>query len=1677
MKKIIYPIIFLVIMLIFTACMETSLRKELSDELYAVQSSGAYNVYSDDVFQALEIGFNADFVSELDQISVNPDLMKIRKRTDSGIILALINPDSVIGRGDFLFTVPAITSKDIISVNVIDGDSVRASIPLPNGVSVLDTEINTNQSFDLYIYTKNLSTLQALEFTLNFDPNYIIVDPAYGDNYLEVLGTFQPALLIKSKTNNSITLSFVFQQEVNITEELSFKLRMKSLSTNTTTNVTFSGTSALNSSAVSLGTAFNNGGITVNSSLTPELLGDFDSDDQVDIQDFLAFVTHYNSSSGDGTYETLYDIGPAQDYFKGDWDGIYDVANPDGAVNIIDFIVFANNYGLTKPTNDNQPPSVPGNPDPVDNAQNVSTDPVLEWTASTDPENDTISYEVYFGTVVDPQALVMTVDTPLATFTGLSNSTTYYWKVVAKDSNNNRTEGDIWRFTTLAGTNNPPSAPINPSPSDSATGVNTSVTLSWGASTDPDGDTVAYDFYFGTSTNPSLVISNLGGTSYSRTGLSNDTQYYWKVVAKDTHSNTTSSSIWTFRTIPGANNPPTAPTGPNPASGSTDQETSLTLSWTASTDADGDPVTYDVYMDKTSNPTTFKGSVSGTSFNVSNLSYATLYYWKVVAKDNNGGSTSGSVWNLTTKAAPSGNASYRGITLGLTDYGGSSDLSATDDDADEIKITFENLSEGFSIQKETGNVVKSEIQNWLTSYVSGSQTDDVFVFHYSGHGFYESGQSRMYLSDGSDMSMSELRTLLDNINGTKIVLIDACQSGNFTDMSSGRVLTTEEKLQQMAQFRAGVLSAFEESETNRGTYSSPYEYYVLAGSAIDEYSNEDSHLNHGFFSFFFCDGLGNVGSSNPNGSFDATYNADGYGPGGVADGNVTHRELYNYSKDKVSEYMQSNYGVNDQTIQGNHTDSDYVVGSYSGASENPPSKPSSPTPSDGSSNVSVTQSLSWSSSGATSYDVYFGTSSTPPLVSSGQSYNNYNPGTMNVSQPYYWKIVAHNAYGTTTGDVWDFTTASGDTPSSSDGKVVLKTATPEVTGDMEFDYYRAYFDTNNPTPPHWKVRYDGSLYFTFNGAEDFYFNAYGLRDQGYDAEIDVYINGDYVGYFVMSASWGQYIIESDYFSSGENEVELNMYWGSMYIDEIWTGDGQTTDDPPSVPSNPSPSNGSNIQNPTPTLSWSSTGADNYDVYFGTSSNPPKVSTAQTASTYSPSTLSIGQTYYWKIVAKNTYGSTAGSIWSFSVSGDTPQTGVDFTSPYSGNYLLISNESSNGDSTEYTGSLSSERMLSPRNTEYAMPRGLPLEAYRIDPQMNRDIELDRSLLVDSEDGKLVSRAVGDTRQFTVYNFKTDSDQTITATLQAVGSRCEVWAQNTSEITTTKAQQAASEFDSVIYPQVTSNFYTPSDVNSDGKVAILMFDIQDDFDSTGSYVGGYFWARDLFNMAGSNLMEIFYIDTYPTMHYPQSNAIDVSEAYSTLAHEFQHMVNFNRNYLVEGGDDMPSWIDEGLSMAAERLVYGSSEMTGRINYYNSSPSIKNGHSLLYWDDYGDTLANYSLSYLFMQYFRIQMGQGNAIYREIIEDYANDYSCIQNALNAYASSISFGDFMTNWRIALMLKESSGAYGFGGDSSFDPLSTQIYSGGSTNLRGGGAVVKTLVTSYTDPGNSGAHIQYVGMP
>ena len=127
-------------------------------------------------------------------------------------------------------------------------------------------------------------------------------------------------------------------------------------------------------------------------------------------------------------------------------------------------------------------------------------------------------------------------------------------KLTATIYNANGTIIQQLNHSTVIASNNHPNQPTSPNPVNNSTGVSTSATLSWNCS-DPDGDPLTYDIYFGSSSNPPLVKSNHSSKSYNPGMLSENTKYYWKIVAKDNQDHSTKGNIWEFSTGSGQPTP------------------------------------------------------------------------------------------------------------------------------------------------------------------------------------------------------------------------------------------------------------------------------------------------------------------------------------------------------------------------------------------------------------------------------------------------------------------------------------------------------------------------------------------------------------------------------------------------------------------------------------------------------------------------------------------------------------------------------------------------------------------------------------------------------------------------------------------------------------------------------------------------------------------------------------------------------------------------------------------------------------------------------------------------------------------------------------------------------------------------------------------------------------------
>ena len=102
-------------------------------------------------------------------------------------------------------------------------------------------------------------------------------------------------------------------------------------------------------------------------------------------------------------------------------------------------------------------------------------------------------------------------------------------------------------------------------------------------------------------------------------------------------------------------------------------------------------------------------------------------------------------------------------------------------------------------------------------------------------------------------------------------------------------------------------------------------------------------------------------------------------------------------------------------------------------SQGPPAA-DSPNPAMGTLGVTPSPFLSWKSTGATSYDVRFGTTNPPPTVVSGTMQPWYeaaplSSGTLlSAGTIYYWQVVTKNATGTTPGPIWWFKTDGASAP-------------------------------------------------------------------------------------------------------------------------------------------------------------------------------------------------------------------------------------------------------------------------------------------------------------------------------------------------------------------------------------------------------------------------------------------------------------------------------------------------------------------------------------------------------------------------------------------------------------------------------------------------------------------------
>lgn len=206
-------------------------------------------------------------------------------------------------------------------------------------------------------------------------------------------------------------------------------------------------------------------------------------------------------------------------------------------------------------------PNPPVLSSPANGSPNISTSPTLSWNASSGSSYYRLqvsSNSNFTSTVFDENNILGTSKQ----ITGLSNNSTYYWRVNGSNSaGTSDWSSPTWSFTTIPGAG--PNPPTLAAPSNGATNVSTSPTLSWFSSS----GATAYRLQVSTASGFTTTVfdqSNITGTSQQITGLSGNTTYYWRVNASNTNGTSNwSSPVWSFITTPPSQTPNLKPAKPS----------------------------------------------------------------------------------------------------------------------------------------------------------------------------------------------------------------------------------------------------------------------------------------------------------------------------------------------------------------------------------------------------------------------------------------------------------------------------------------------------------------------------------------------------------------------------------------------------------------------------------------------------------------------------------------------------------------------------------------------------------------------------------------------------------------------------------------------------------------------------------------------------------------------------------------------------------------------------------------------------------------------------------------------------------------------------------------------------------------------------------------------------------
>jgi hypothetical protein len=722
------------------------------------------------------------------------------------------------------------------------------------------------------------------------------------------------------------------------------------------------------------------------------------------------------------------------------------------------------------------PPGTPGLVSPS-NGQTVSTTPSLDWS----DVSGATSYDIEVCSDSGCTSVVRSANVGSSQWTvspALNEGVTYYWHARAKNSCGPGSWSSIRSFTTTCPT---PGVPSLVSPSNGQTELSTTPSLDWG---DVSGAT-SYDVEVCSDSGCTSVVrsANVGSSQWTVSpALSEGVTYYWHARARNSCGTGSWSSIRSFTTQGGCVLPGT-PGLVSPTNGQT-VSTTLSLDWGDVSGATSYDV--EVCSDSGCTSVVRSANVGSSQWTVSPaLSEGVTYYWHARARNSCGTGSWSSIRSFTTSSIPpTPDLIPAGIAFNVNSavhrvwINWDEDLlaqaqidwwleaGANLDPSDVFVSSPSGTNPNGGVYEETiktkdtiDNVPCIEIQAWRSGDIQ------IFVrITYDGYDWTLHTEKKWGELHHTILDVDAKTTAVEHIKHVEFGTDEVYYEETLKDTVwaeflylSGTVLVDSAIVHWWL---------VEDTDANQAWVDAFMDYLAAHGGGLDD----DHWAAHGaymmsdlggrepweYINDWVCgpDEIANTADDravDPSlfywsavdipGQIDATGNTcNWYAWAETDDGVATATlsvdvdglapyETYEFMTVVLVSYPGGGspqhdpyHGENSVCLEKGKIEFHKI------SVNNPPYAPYNLSPANHAIGVSINADLSWTggdpdAGDTVTYDVYFGTTSTPPLVSNDQSGTTYDPGTLAYNTKYYWKIVARDNHGMEMqGPVWDLST-------------------------------------------------------------------------------------------------------------------------------------------------------------------------------------------------------------------------------------------------------------------------------------------------------------------------------------------------------------------------------------------------------------------------------------------------------------------------------------------------------------------------------------------------------------------------------------------------------------------------------------------------------------------------------